>query len=445
VRKSFLILLLAGLMLAGCGGSTALPGSGGQVSKAPDLTFGPALRPGRAEANPAWPFLRTGPDGRLYLIYTEVDRNAGAPAAAPADGSAAGHDHSAGAGIRAAFLIASGDGGGTWTEPLRVNDQVENVQGDENEPKLAFGQNGQVYAAWSIPNAKGDKMRANIRWAMLDAQGKFTPAVTLNAVPDAARFAAMQTAPDGTLLAAWIDRRLDSPTPRQIYMTRLGPDGKVLTQNAQIADDSCECCRITLAFADGGRTVYIAYRQKTPENIRDIVIRKSTDGGATFGAPVKVSDDGWVIAGCPHAGAVMTTDSRGYVHVIWYTQGRNPDKETGIYYTVSKDGGATFAPRRLIAKAGGPEVLRPYLAVGEQGEVYLAWMNLQAEGEGTQIYFRTLSADGKTLSPVQQLSQAEGNAVWPYVTVSQDRAYVAWTETKGEASWIVLRSAPVTK
>lgn len=82
-------------------------------------SIGPPLRPGRAANAPAWPFLRVGPDGRLYLIYTEKDPVApGAPAAASA-GAATGHGHGAAAAagtIRAAFLVSSADGGQTWTD-----------------------------------------------------------------------------------------------------------------------------------------------------------------------------------------------------------------------------------------------------------------------------------------------------------------------------------------
>ncbi len=434
MRPRLIAAVLGLLLLAGCAAPQPKQ-SETPASSAPhvmEYSFGPELRPGKAEASPAWPFMKVGPDGKLYLVWTEAD---GSTASASGE-----HNHGTDTMVRAAFMASSGDGGKTWSAPIRMNDQVENVQGDENEAKIAFGPGGQVYSAWAIPDPTGNKMKANVRFSMLDASGKFGPAQTLNEVPNAARFPAIQTGPDGTIFIAWIDRRIDSPAPRQIYMTRISPTGETLTKNYQIADDSCECCRITLAFADGGKTIYMAYRLKPANNIRNIVVRKSTDGGATFGAPVTVSDDGWEIAGCPHSGAVMTTDAKGNVHVIWYTAGRKPE-EAGIYYSVSKDGGQTFSPRRLVDAGNGTGVLRPYLAVGEQGEVYMAWMNYPKGKDQTQIYFRHLMADGTTMSPVQQVSQSEGSAVWPNMTVSKDTVYLSWTEQKGDSTWVVLRTA----
>lgn len=465
MRKQVIAMMLGVALVAGC----ATPGPGqnqaghqqaptrqthdGAVQQDGNLAFGPELRPGRSETSPAWPFMRSGPDDRLYMVWTEKDLSipaspsqaAGEKTADQSSGQAqAGHSHGSAGMIRAAFMASSSDGGRTWSEPVRVNDQVENVQGDENEAKIAFGRNGRIYTAWAIPDQTGNKMKANIRFSMLDETGKFKPAQTLNGVPNAARFVALQTSPDGTVFAAWIDRRVDSPAPRQIYMTRISPTGEILTSNYKIADDSCECCRITMAFAGGGKTVYVAYRQKPANDIRNIVIRQSTDGGATFGDSVVVSDDGWKIAGCPHTGAVMATDPRGNVHVIWYTAGRKPE-EAGIYYSVSGDGGLTFAPRQLVHAASGPGVLRPYLAIGEQGDVYMAWMNYPPGKDQTQIFFRHLAAGSTIMSPVQQLSQTEGNAVWPNMAVSRENVYISWTETKGDSTWVVLRAAPITK
>jgi hypothetical protein len=56
---------------------------------------------------------------------------------------------------------------------------------------------------------------------------------------------------------------------------------------------------------------------------------------------------------------------------------------------------------------------------------------------------RTLAADGRTWSPIQQISHAKGNAGRPVLALVKNQLHVAWTETDGEDSRIVLRSAKV--
>lgn len=90
--------------------------------------------------------------------------------------------------------------------------------------------------------------------------------------------------------------------------------------------------------------------------VRNHVLRKSIDGGKTFAAPVEISDDGWQVPSCPHSGPSIGPDSRGKLHVTWFTLGRS-EKEAGIYYSMSSDGGKSFAPRQLVHANAAPEIL----------------------------------------------------------------------------------------
>jgi hypothetical protein len=408
------------------------------------LQFGAEYRLGQSAKNPSTPFLRFAPDGRLFAVWTEDDDRS-APAVKQ---EAAAHDHEskmkrAPSPMRAAMLASSNDGGKTWSHATRINSGVEAIEGEEGGPRIAFGDRNQAYIVWSVPNEKGDKTRANIRFAMADGKGGFTPARTLNEVKDTARFPIIEAAPDDSLLVAWIDRRVDNPTPRSLYLMRLSATGGQVTSSYKIGAGLCECCRLGFAFADGGRTIYMVDRQVSNEQVRNHALRKSTDGGKTFDEPVEVSDDGWQVPSCPHSGPTVGRDARGYLHVTWFTLGRS-EKEAGIYYAVSKDGGRTFAPRELVHANTAPEILHTTLAVAADGTVYFAWDNLDGQSKA-QVFVRSLAPDGHTWSPVQQISRSAGNATRPMIALSKKQLHVAWTETEGERSWIVLKSATLGK
>jgi hypothetical protein len=406
------------------------------------LSFEPEQRLGDNEKNPSTPFLRYSPDGRLFAVWTEDHDTPWPQGTQPAM-----HQHGSGdrvpSPMRNALLARSADGGKTWSSSRRVNSSVEAVQGEENGPKVAFSSDERAYVVWSIPGEKGDKTRANIRFAMDDGKGRFTAARTLNEVKDAARFPIIETSPDGNLLVAWIDRRIDGPKPRQLYLMRLKTDGQALTKNYQVGEGLCECCKLGIAFAHGGKTVYMVDREVDGSKIRNHVLRKSTDSASSFGAPVEISNDGWQVPSCPHSGPSIGRDSRGQLHVSWFTLGRS-ELEAGIYYSVSKDDGKSFAPRQLVQANTAPETLYATLAVGDDDTVYLAWSNLDGNSKA-QIFMRTLAADGRTWSPIQQISRAKGNAGRPVLALMKDQLQVAWTETDGEESRVVLRSATVGK
>jgi hypothetical protein len=200
---------------------------------------------------------------------------------------------------------------------------------------------------------------------------------------------------------------------------------------------------LAISFGDGGKTVYIADRQVDEKQIRNHVLRKSTDGGRSFSAPVEISNDGWQVPTCPHSGPSIGEDKRGRIHVTWFTQGRS-EKEAGIYYSVSTDGGKSFAPRTMVDRNTAPETLYNNLVVGPDDTVYVVWTNIDAN-DRAQIFIRSLAPDGKTWSPVQQVSNAKGNAGRPAVTISKNQLYVGWTETDGEDTRALLRTAEVSK
>lgn len=421
----------------GCSSELTAPTT---VNRSTQLNFGPEISIGKADANPSTPFLRYAPDGRLFAVWTEDHDTPW-----PQGKQSGGHQHMAGdrapSPMRNAFLAWSTDGGKTWSPRKRLNNEVEAVQGEENGPKVAFDANNRAYVVWSIPGGKGDKTRANIRFAMEDGKGGFTPPRTLNEVKDTGRFPIIEAMREGNFLIAWIDRRIDNPKPRQLYLMKMGADGKALTKNYQAGEGLCECCKLGFAFADGGKTVYLVDREVDGNNIRNHVLRKSTDGAATFAAPVGISNDGWQVPSCPHSGPSIGRDSRGWLHVVWFTLGRS-EKEAGIYYSVSKNDGKSFAPRKLVHANTAPEILYANLAVGVDDTVYLAWSNLN-NASRAQIFIRTISADGRTWSAIQQVSNAKGNASRPALALRNNQLHVAWTETDGEDSRAVLRSAAV--
>lgn len=402
------------------------------------VAFGPEITLGQVNANPATPFLRYRPDGKLFAVWTE-DHESSSPIELTHPDRGPIRGDRAPSPIRNAMLAASSDGGKSWSAATRINSTVEAIQGEENGPKFAFDKDGKIFAVWSIPGSKGDKTRANIRFAMADGRGGFTAPRTLNEIKDAGRFPTIESTADGNMLVAWIDRRVDNPKPRQLYLMKLDSRGQGLTKNYQAGEGLCECCKLGIAFADGGKTVYMVDRQVDSNKIRNHVLRKSTDGAASFGAPVEISNDGWQVPSCPHSGPSIGRDSRGKLHISWFTQGRS-EKDAGIYYSFSQDGGKSFAPRIMVQANAAPETLYNNLIIGDDDTVYFAWSNLDTN-DHAQIYLRTLAADGKTWSPIQQISNAKGNAGRTTLALKHNQLHIAWTETDGELSRVVLRNA----
>ena len=74
----------------------------------------------------------------------------------------------------------------------------------------------------------------------------------------------------------------------------------------------CECCPTAAAVTSEGPIV--AYRDRSPEEIRDIYVSRLVAGKWT--TPVAVHNDAWQIAACPVNGPALSADGRN-VAITW--------------------------------------------------------------------------------------------------------------------------------
>src|SRR6185503_19351813 len=114
----------------------------------------------------------------------------------------------------------------------------------------------------------------------------------------------------------------------------------------------CECCQTATAATSEG--IVVAYRDRSPDEIRDIyVVRSQGDG---WGQPSLVHRDGWKINGCPVNGPAISAQGLD-VAVAWFTV---QDEAGRALVAFSQDGGRSFgSPIRLdeAASAGRVQVV----------------------------------------------------------------------------------------
>jgi hypothetical protein len=192
--------------------------------------------------------------------------------------------------------------------------------------------------------------------------------------------------------------------------------------------EACPCCRTALGTSSDG-TLYLAWRKVFPGNVRDVVVARSGDRGATWSEPVRVHADDWVFDGCPHAGPSLQVDSAGRVHVAWWT-GR--PKGAGVYYARSDDGGKTFSPAVPLGVADFSRPAHVQLALGPNGMVATAWDD--GTVETPRVVFRVSRDGGRSFAPAQPLSTMGRAAGFPVLAVSSSGVTVAWSEQSAEAA-----------
>ena len=173
---------------------------------------------------------------------------------------------------------------------------------------------------------------------------------------------------------------------------------------------------------DRGQDVFVAWRHLFDGGIRDIAVARSADGGATFSAPVRVSEDNWRIDACPDDGPAMAVDASGTLDIIWPTLVHDPGGDRiAIFESSSTDGGAAFARRRRIDTATA-SAAHPRIAVGTAGTA-VVWDEL-ANGE-RRSWMRIGGAEPVSVS-------VSTTANYPAVAATARGFVAGWTEQDGE-------------
>lgn len=356
------------------------------------------------------------------------------------------------------FAAVSRDGGRAFATPVRVN----NIDGDarlngEQPPHVALvprtGREPAIVVVWTTKGANGTKL---LQSRSDDGGRSYTPGALVPGSDAAGNrgWEAIAVEPGGRVDAVWLDHRelaKDSSMAASHHDHKSAdkPDGVAMAQQSKLFFASldgttaphavtagvCYCCKTALVVGGGG-SIYAAWRHVYPGNLRDMAFTLSRDGGRTFAPPVRVSEDKWMLEGCPDDGPSMAVDGRKRIHIVWPTlvSGATAGAEPTIalFYAMSTDG-KQFTARERIPTEGMPH--HPRVAVSPDGSLTAAWDEL-ANGSRRIAVGRGIAADGEHPRFRREGLTTSGPAIYPSLAVPSDGVVAAWTSGVSASSSI---------
>ncbi len=227
----------------------------------------------------------------------------------------------------------------------------------------------------------------------------------------------------------WLDGRryVDAearPATREMTLQyrQIGSDGS-LGDETELDGRVCDCCQTSSALTDLGPVT--VYRDRSPDEIRDIYITRQVDGQWSPGAPVH--DDGWEIAGCPVNGPAVAASGTD-VAVAWFTGAGNVPK---VKVAFSRDGGATFGDP-MVVDDGNPAG-RVDLLYTDDGAVLVSWLE-RTGGDAAEVRLRRVAGDGVASNSASLVGSSGARASgFPRVVEAPDGGLIlAWTDLEGE-------------
>ena len=196
---------------------------------------------------------------------------------------------------------------------------------------------------------------------------------------------------------------------------RLSPEGAI--EGAEIDARVCDCCQTDAAVVRDG--LLIVYRDRTADEVRDILAARYVDG--KWSAPVAVHADGWRIEACPVNGPAVA--ARGdSVAVAWFTA---PD-QSRVRLAFSDDGGRTFAAP--VEVAAGRVAGRVDVVLLEDGRAVVSW--LAESNTGAAIRAQPFTVHGPAGPAIDvATSDVARSSGFPQMLAVDGGLLFAWTES----------------
>lgn len=253
----------------------------------------------------------------------------------------------------------STDGGMTWNDGSYMG-----LNGGKEQDKHWIAvdrQTNALYVTWTQFDNYGSASPADSSVILfsksLDAGATWSPAQRINLLggdcvdeDDTAEGAVPCIGPNGEVFVAWSNRS-------KLWFDRSTDGGATWLQNDIFISDQpggwdyaipgiyrANGLPVTACDLSNGPhhgTVYVNWSdQRNGLNDTDVWLAKSTDGGNTWSAPVRVNDDP---AGKQQFFTWMTIDqTNGWLWFVFYDRRNYPDENTDVFMAVSTDGGETF-------------------------------------------------------------------------------------------------------
>ena len=322
-------------------------------------------------------------------------------------------------------VAASRDVGKTFSTPAPVTSQKLNLDwGPDARPALVVDGKGGIAVAFAT--FRDQAFNGEVLYSRSEDGGKtFLPVKPITASTESQRFQALALDEDGTVFVAWLDKRnrLPAKAAGQSYdgaglFFASSRDGGATYTGAKLAhDNTCECCRLGLAFAGPGRPV-VVFRNIFDGGVRDHAVVAFNDL-ATPGEIHRVSTDDWQIKACPHHGPSLSVSPAGAYHVAWYTNGK---ARKGLFYAHSRDGGRTFSEPMPIGQADHNPT-RPYV-LSTKAATTLVWKEF--DGETTTVMVMQSHDDGETWSKPGALASTKDASDHPLLAADGEHVYLSW-------------------
>lgn len=240
---------------------------------------------------------------------------------------------------------------------------------------------------------------------------------------------------EGSVGAAWLDGRnyiVDGEFLYEdhegnilgtaLHYAKFSPSGERL-ESFELDEIACDCCLPVVAQSSDG--LVLAYRDRSMDERRDIVVRRMS--GGNWQAAVPVGEDNWIIEACPINGPAIAADGDS-VAVAWFSAANDVPY---VRLALSTDAGQSFgAPIEIDAGGSFGHV---DLVLTDERDSIVSW--LRSDANGVAITLRRITAEGVVGEPQTVAHIDIGRpADFPQMVKAGRQLVFAWSDFDGNGT-----------
>jgi hypothetical protein len=303
-----------------------------------------------------------------------------------------------------------------WSKPRTIVANRHFFRQPAESPSVVSFADGSLLAEWVEVSEKASEAEYILVSASKDGV-HWTPPVMAHQNRSPVQHALVSMVVSGEREASliWLEALQGEDAPAVLKRSVVSSDGKVAKEES-LDRDVCTCCPTSIVKT--ARGLLVAYRDHSPENIRDIAVIRFENG--RWLPPRIPHPDKWEINACPVNGAsVAANDNR--VAIAWFTEADDDGRAQMIFST---DGGANFGKSILVNE--GNSFGHVSVALDAKGEGVVSWLEEGEGGYGTRLMARTVTSAG-VAGPAVRLAEGGKPAIgYPRLLHAGRETWIAW-------------------
>ena len=323
------------------------------------------------------------------------------------------------------FFKRSTDGGATFGDIINLS----NDTGDSTDPDIASANDGGTYVVWRDYTAGTEQIlfqRSDDNGASFETGLSEHLTLSNNTAKNIDAIEPRIASYKSNVYVIWSQGNFDQGLT-DIFFKRSTDGGASFGDIINLSNNPNSRSSLpNIALLDNG--VYTSWTDG-PFNNGEVYYRNSEDGGASFGDIINLSND----TGDSIRPEIAVSDSN--VFIVW----QNQATVDNVFFKRSTDGGASFGGTINLSNSQGNST-NPEFSVNNSSSLYTVWQNQARNNKTHDIFLKRSTDGGASFGNMINLSNDIGYSTDPHIASANDgSSYIVWTDNFEGRSKVFFR------